>query len=334
MVNALDRFNLVGSAPGFLKAIDLINRFAACDATVLIQGETGTGKELAARAIHYLGVRRDHPFSPVNCGAIPENLVEVELFGHARGAFTDAREPRAGIVAETEGGTLFLDEVEALSPRSQVALLRFLQDQTFRPLGASRVVSANVRVIAASNQNLQQLQSQGLFRRDLFFRLNIMSLEMPPLRHRQGDVQLLAEHFVRHFNFQYGGPAKRLSGGALKALAAYVWPGNVRELENLIHREFLLTPGDIIRIGPEQLSPSPTDTAAAAAIPFDLVGGEDLARTKARLIAKFEEVFLSRMLTETNGNVSLAARRCGKERRTFGKLLKKYGIDRTAYLNR
>ncbi len=329
----IGKLNLVGSAPALLKAVDLIRRFAACDATVLIQGETGTGKELAARAIHYLGARQEYPFIPVNCGAIPDSLVENELFGHARGAFTDAREPRAGVIADAEGGTLFLDEVEALSARGQVVLLRFLQDQTYRPLGASRAVSANVRVIAASNENLQQLQSHGLFRRDLYFRLNIMSLEMPALRSRPGDAERLAEHFVRQFNFQYGGGAKRLSGETLKLLAAYHWPGNVRELENLIHREFLLAQDGIIRIGPAQLAVSPPE-GAIEPLPFGFSSDEGLTRAKARLIAEFEKAFLSRMLAETGGNVSLAARRSGKERRTFGKLLKKYGIDRTPFLGR
>jgi len=332
-MDPIGELNIVGSAPAFLKAVDLIRRFAACDATVLIRGETGTGKELAARAIHYLGARYEYPFIPVNCGAIPDNLMENELFGHARGAFTDAREPRAGVIADAEGGTLFLDEVEALSARGQVVLLRFLQDQTYRPLGAGRPVSANVRVIAASNENLQQLQSSGLFRRDLFFRLNIMSLEMPALRSRPGDVERLAEHFVRQFNFQYGGAPKRLSEETRKLLAAYHWPGNVRELENLIHREFLLAQGGTICIGPAQLAPSPPEEAVPG-LPFEFSSDEGLTRAKARLIAEFEKAFLSRMLAETAGNVSLAARRSGKERRTFGKLLKKYGIDRTPFVGR
>lgn len=329
-MDSLDKFNLVGSAPCFLKTLDLVRRFAACDATVLIQGETGTGKELAARAIHYLGKRRDYPFIPVNCGAIPDNLVENELFGHARGAFTDAREPCSGVIADAEGGTLFLDEVEALSARGQVALLRFLQDQTYRPLGAGRTVSANVRVIAASNENLQQLQARRQFRRDLYFRLNIMAMEMPPLRERRGDVEQLAEHFVCQLNFQSENSPRRLSRETLRLLAAYRWPGNVRELENLIQREFLLSQDAVIDIAPDQLA-SPGKEEDAAAIPFEIGTGEDFTRAKARVVAEFEKSFLSRLLAESGGNVSLAARRCGKERRTFGKLLKKHGIDRAPY---
>jgi DNA-binding NtrC family response regulator len=330
-IDSLNELNLVGSEPSFLNAVGLIRCFAVCGATVLIQGETGTGKELAARAIHYLGGRREHPFVPVNCGAIPDDLVENELFGHARGAFTDARNSRTGVVSEAEGGTLFLDEVETLSARGQVALLRFLQDQTYRPLGAGATLRANVRVIAASNDDLQRLQSNGGFRRDLYFRLGVMSLEMPPLRDRLGDVPRLAEHFVRHFNFQYGGLTKRLSTESLKSLTAHDWPGNVRELENLIHREFLLTPDGVIRIGAIHPARSRSEEVPVP-VSFQFSPDEGLSRAKARLIAEFERTFLSQVLTATGGNASLAARRAGKERRTFGRLLRKYGIDRRTCL--
>jgi len=331
-MDVLGELNLVGSAPAFLKAVELIRHFAACDATVLVQGETGTGKELAARAMHYLGPRRDYPFLPVNCGAIPDSLVENELFGHARGAFTGAGEARGGMIADAEKGTLFLDEVEALSHRGQVALLRFLQDQTYRPLGTGRMVSANVRVIAASNVNLERLQARDLFRRDLYFRLNILALEMPPLRIRGGDVRLLAEHFLWQFNLRYGGREKRLTPETVKWLVAHDWPGNVRELENVIHRAFLLAEDRTISIDPSVLAPCIPD-AQRAIQAFDVPGSENLGLAKARLVAEFEKTFLSRMLAETGGNVSVAARRCGKERRTFGKLLKKYGIERTRYLD-
>jgi two-component system response regulator GlrR len=196
------RLNLVGESPAFLRCLALVRKYAACHATVLVQGETGTGKELAARAIHYLGGRSEYPFIPVNCGAIPETLVENELFGHAPGAFTDARDARCGVIADAEGGTLFLDEVEALSFRGQVALLRFLQDRQYRPLGARRPLTANVRVIAAANENLNAMVERGQFRRDLFFRLRVMSLEMPPLRERGSDAVLLAEQFLRQFSCQ------------------------------------------------------------------------------------------------------------------------------------
>jgi DNA-binding NtrC family response regulator len=329
-METLERFNLIGTAPLFLQALELMRRYAACDASVLVQGETGTGKELAARAIHYLGPRRDGPFVPVNCGAIPDSLVENELFGHARGAFTDARDAGSGVIADAEGGTLFLDEVEALSSRGQVALLRFLQDQTYRPLGGGRTVSANVRVIAASNENLLAMQARGQFRRDLFFRLNIMALEMPPLRERPGDVVLLAEHFVRRLNFQQPEARRRLAPDSLAVLTAHDWPGNIRELENLIHREFLLASGPTICIARLQAAGTPPKQPMFESPPLavDIFSGEGFSRAKARVIAEFERSFLSRLLADSGGNVSLAARRCGKERRSFGKLLKKYGIER------
>src|SRR5438309_10754405 len=187
--------NLVGHSPAFLDALELTKRFAACDATVLVQGETGTGKELVARAIHYLGARRDFPFIPLNSDSLPDTLVESELLGPERGAFTDARERRGGLVAEARGGTLFLDEVEAMSQRAQVGLLRFLQDQTYLPLGRRVVTQANVRIVAASNADLAEEVARGRFRRDLWFRLRVLHVRLPPLRERAGDAKLLAQIF-------------------------------------------------------------------------------------------------------------------------------------------
>jgi len=324
----LARLNLVGESSAFLRCVDLIRRYAACDATVLIHGETGTGKELAARGIHYLGARRDFPFIPVNCGAIPDNLVENELFGHTRGAYTDARDSRAGVIADAEGGTLFLDEVETLTPRAQVALLRFLQDQHYRPLGGKHIMVANLRVIAASNENLADRTRRGLFRQDLLFRLNIMGLEMPALRVRRADVAALAHYFVHRLSRQYGRPERPLSRASLALLDRYEWPGNVRELENLVHREFLLCQGSEIEIDPASLDPRHFGPSAAA---FALNGADRFQAAKARAIAEFERSYLAQLLAETHGNVSLAARRSGKERRSLGKLLKKHGIDRSQY---
>lgn len=325
----LVRLNLVGESTAFLRCIELIRRYAACDATVLIHGETGTGKELAARAIHYLGARREFPFLAVNCGAIPDTLLENELFGHTRGAYTEARESRVGVIADAEGGTLYLDEIETLSARAQVALLRFLQDQNYRPLGGKHMLMANVRMIAASNENLAARARRGLFRQDLLFRLNIMALEMPALRARRGDVAVLANHFVQRFSRQYAHTGKRLSSASLALLERYEWPGNVRELENLIHREFLLCQGSEIEIDPAGLDASRFGPGAGA---FTLSGGGCFQAAKARAIAEFERSYLAQLLTETHGNVSLAARRSGKERRSLGKLLKKYGIDRNRFI--
>src|SRR5262249_52659390 len=253
--------NLVGASPAFLEAVELIRRVSTCDAAVLIQGETGTGKELAARAIHYLGSRRDAPFVPINCGAIPETLVESELFGHARGAFTDAREAHQGVIAQAEGGTLFLDEIEAMGARGQVALLRFLQDHEYRPVGGCPR-GANVRVVASSNVDLPALATQGGYRQDLLFRLTILVLELPPLRARGDDVVLLAETFVKRFCRQYRRPATALHPETSAQLRARDWPGNVRELENLIHRAVVLNDAAVLQLdAPPHAPPRPPLTA-------------------------------------------------------------------------
>jgi len=321
-------FNLVGRSPVFLSALNLIRRFSTCDATVLIQGETGTGKELAARAIHYLGARRDGPFIPVNCGAIPDNLFENELFGHARGAFTDARDASSGLITEAQGGTLFLDEVEVLTQKGQVALLRFLQDGAYRQLGGKRLIDANVRVIAASNAELESLVAQNHFRTDLLYRLAIMPLVLPPLRERTGDIGVLAQHFLRCFNIRYGS-SKYFSEGVISALERHAWPGNVRELENTLQREYLLADGATIEL---------SNSAASACLRPQVSFGHEsdafeqgFSAAKARIVAEFEHRFLRWALAQSGGNVSVAARRAGKERRNFGRLLKKHGIDRARY---
>jgi len=312
------RLNLIGDSPPFLECVRLICRMAQWDATVLIQGETGTGKELAARAIHYLGTRRNMPFIPVNCGALPESLVESELFGHVRGAFTDARESRAGVVAQAEGGTLYLDEVEAMGPRAQVALLRFLQDREYRPVGGTVVRGANVRVVASSNVDLAAMAVRGTFRHDLLFRLNVLPLDLPPLRERGDDVVTLAQAFLHRFSRQYRQPPKTLDDASTAWLLRHRWPGNVRELENLIHRQFLLFDAVVIRLAPGG------DAARAHAEP-------SFQAAKARAIADFESRYIAALLARTRGNVSLAARLSGKERSRLGKLMKKYGLDRATF---
>jgi DNA-binding NtrC family response regulator len=258
--NALAQRNLIGRSPTFMAAIALIKKFAACDATVLIEGETGTGKEVAARAIHDLSTRRSAPFVPVNCGALPDTLVENELFGHMRGAFTDARETQSGLIGRAEGGTLFLDEIESLSPKAQAVLLRFLQNGTYSPLGGRAAVAANTRVVAASNVDVAQLAKTGAFRRDLLYRLTILTVRMPALRERPGDERVLAEHFVQQFGRRYERPERRLDSLSLEQLGGHDWPGNVRELENLVHRAFLLTDARSSALSPPLRQPAPRST--------------------------------------------------------------------------
>jgi DNA-binding NtrC family response regulator len=329
----LDEFaelNLIGQSSAFAQSLAQTKKLARYDVSVLIQGETGTGKELAARAIHYLGSRRDAPFVPVNCGAIPDNLLENELFGHERGAFTDAKEAQAGMVALAEGGTLFLDEIEALSPKGQVVLLRFLQDRTYRVLGGRRMQQANVRVIAAGNADLATLVKEGRFREDLYFRLNIGLLRLPALRERSGDARLLAEHFCRRYREQYRQPGKSLHPDSLRRLEQYEWPGNVRELENLIHRAFLFNEGDRVVLH-DTLSPPAERRRNLLDRRGALLLRATLRHAKGQFVSEFEKRYLSALLAQTGGNVTLAARQAGTERRALGKLLKKHGIPTGRY---
>jgi DNA-binding NtrC family response regulator len=319
----------IGESPAFVAVKRLIDKLAQCDAPVLIQGETGTGKELAARAIHYTGTRRSAPFVPVNCGAIPEALVESELFGHARGAFTDAREARNGVVTQAERGTLFLDEIETLGVRGQVALLRFLQNQEYRPVGSSTTQRANVRVIAASNIDLAEQVRQGSFRQDLLFRLNVLILEMPPLRKRGSDVTLLAEAFAARYCQRYGIPAMNLAPDVAQRLLGYQWPGNVRELENMVHRDLLLSEGGMLRLNVPGAVAATLDTLDGVIETARLARNFRLA--KAQVIAEFERAYIGELMLRTSGNVSLAARLCGQERSRLNKMVLKYGLGKPRF---
>jgi DNA-binding NtrC family response regulator len=314
---------LVGASSQFHAALQQIEKIGRSDAGVLILGETGSGKELAARAIHWESERRSGPFVAVNCGAVPDGLIETELFGHGKGAFTDAKGARGGVVAQAESGTLFLDEVDALSPKAQVSLLRFLQDFRYRPIGTVTEIAADVRILAAANRDLHQLVDDGGFRRDLLFRLNIFELWIPPLRSRPEDVELLARHFIRIFSERYGISAKRVHPATIEWLKRREWPGNVRELENWVHRELLLADGDeihnVLRVEPQALRGG---------------GGREFPSWKtarAHALAEFETGYVATVLAEARGNVTVAARLAGKDRRAFGRLLKKYGIDRIRY---
>jgi DNA-binding NtrC family response regulator len=313
--------NLVGRSVAFRETVRLIQRIAETDAPVLIEGETGTGKEVAARAIHYGGSRRDRPFVPVNCGAIPENLIENEFFGHKRGAFTDARADWVGLLRLAHAGTLFLDEIDALPPKAQVALLRFLQDQKFRALGSPVEQTSDVRIVAASNRNLTRLADQDQFRIDLLFRLKVLFLELPPLRERPGDIPLLANHFLIGCSARYNLARKRFDTASMPMLEAYGWPGNVRELENVVHRGFLMADGEVVTITDPELRPADVDVGA----------GDNYRVAKAEALRSFNRRFLTDLMARTGGNVSAAAARAGKERRALGKLLKKYDIDPSGF---
>lgn len=302
--------NLIGRSPAFEPILRFIDQVASVQAPVLILGETGTGKEVVARAIHYRSPHCDHPFVPFNCGGIPAELLENELFGHEVGAFTGAQRRHLGLVAQAEGGCLFLDEIDALSLQAQAALLRFLQDHCYRPLGSRQLHQAHVRILAASNADLVARIRVGGFREDLWYRLNVLTLTLPPLRERREDIPLLAEYFLRRFCQSYRRPIRPFSDQTLTRLIQYPWPGNVRELENWVHRTVLL--------GEERL-PGEEDTQTATRSSFQ-------AR-KSKAIARFEQEYLTELMQFTHGNISQAAKIAGKERRCLGKLLKKHGIS-------
>jgi DNA-binding NtrC family response regulator len=309
---------MIGRSLAFRIADALIAKIAAYDAPVLVEGETGTGKELAARAIHYRGARASRPFVPVNCGALPDALIENELFGHRRGAFTDARDDKPGLVELARGGTLFLDEVDALTPKAQVTLLRFLQDQQFRPLGGRREEQGDVRIVTASNRVLERQVEAGAFRLDLLYRLKLLHLTLPPLRERREDIPLLAEHFVALGAARYRKPALPIDPATLDWFARYSWPGNIRELEHLIKRGLLLAEG------PRIVVPAP---AAASAAPAAAPLPANYRQAKRQAIEQFESRFLAELIGQANGNVSAAARISGTERRHLGRLLKKHNLQ-------
>jgi two-component system, NtrC family, response regulator GlrR len=318
--------SMVGMSPTFNESVRRIGRIALCDASVLIEGETGSGKEMAARAIHYLGTQRDRPFIPVNCGAIPDSLIEAEFFGHGRGAFTDAREARRGMIAQANGGTLFLDEIDALSTKAQVSLLRFLQDQKYRPVGLDIELKANVRIIAATNKSLSELATSDRFRPDLLYRLNILYLRIPSLREREGDAELLAQHFLRHFAKKYKLSNKHLSQEGLHWIRQYSWPGNVRELENAVHREVLMSEDPEVTF--DTVMHESEFHANLGTTQKEELAASDFQTSKKKVIHEFERAYLMQVLERARGNVSAAARIANKERRALGKLLKKHGISR------
>jgi two-component system, NtrC family, response regulator GlrR len=307
---------LIGESPVFLEEVDKIELISSCDANVLIIGETGTGKELYARAIHYGSARAGKPFMPVNCGAIPVELVENELFGHTRGAFTSASTLQVGLIEEANGGTLFLDEIDCLPIFAQVKLLRFLQEKEYRPLGSPKMRRADVRIIAASNVNLPDAVDAGKVRQDLFYRLNIISLNLPPLRDRCDDIPLLTRHFLTKYTRESQKRITRLSDEALHLLMTHSWPGNVRELEHVIERAVVLCQSEVIHHHDVLLTNSSLTERR-----------ESLQEAKAKEIARFEKSYIQGVLSICRGNITKAAQVAQKNRRAFWQLIQKHGID-------
>ncbi len=306
---------LVGESTLFLEQMEKVPLVAKFNTIVLVLGETGTGKELCARAIHYLSPRASKPFVPINCGAIPADLVENELFGHVRGAFTGAATSRRGLIEEAEGGTLFLDEVDCLPLLAQVKFLRFLQEREFRPLGATKMRQADVRVIAAANSNLEEAVKTGRLREDLFYRLNIVPLMLPSLRERREDIPLLARHFLRRYEVEFDKEIAGVSPEAMHLLMVHSWPGNVRELEHVIERAVVLAKGPIVQLEDLVLSRLETD------------GRQSLRQAKANMVEKFEKTYIQGLLVAYQGNITRAAEAAQKNRRAFWQLIRRHHID-------
>ncbi|BDB28713.1 hypothetical protein Tamer19_61340 [Cupriavidus sp. TA19] len=319
---------LIGRAPGFLRIVRRVPVLAGSTASVLLLGETGTGKEVFAQAIHYSSPRARGPWVAINCAAIPSELVESELFGHTRGAYTNAVAAREGLVQEAECGTLFLDEIDATPLAAQAKLLRFLQEKEYRMVGCSQRRTADVRVIAASNRDLRRATAAGTFRQDLFFRLNVLNLTLPPLRERREDVPALAMHFLAQANRECGRCLGGLTPGALHRLLAHDWPGNVRELKHVIQRAVLLAQGSTLQAADIEL-----DGEAPGAAFDDRVVPISFHEAKARAVEAFERHYLEQLLVQSHGNITQAARAAAKNRRAFFELLRRHGIDAAHFRN-
>jgi len=308
---------IVTANPTMLDRLERARRIAPTDATVLVQGESGTGKEMVAQAIHGWSARAAAPFVALNCAAMPDTLVEAELFGHERGAFTDARAARPGVIEQADGGTLFLDEIAEMPAVAQAKLLRVLQDKCVRRLGATTTQAINVRFIAATNRPLRAMVAERRFREDLYYRLDVMALELPPLRERPEDIPRLAEHFVRRFNADYGWSATTLTAAACDRLRTHSWPGNVRELENTLHRAVIEARGSDIEVAHLAL-----DAAILAPVASGNLAGRSWDQVERELIMS--------TLARVNGNRKRAARLMGMGERTLRNRLREYQRDGVA----
>jgi two-component system response regulator HydG len=320
---ARDRAGIVAESLVMRRTMDLVTRAAPADTPVLILGESGTGKELLARALHAAGPRRDRSFIAVNCSAIPETLLESQLFGHRRGAFTDAREDRRGLFQEAEGGTILLDEIGDMALSLQTKLLRVLQEKEVHPLGAAAPVAVDVRVIAATNRDLEAMCAQGRFRQDLYYRLNVMQIRLPPLCERSEDIPLLVQHFIRRFRQITGKPIEGITDDALALLLHYPFPGNIRELENIVERAFILCQGSQVTVDhlPNALVEQSIDQHRRAGM---AVSG--LSRIQLDPLERAECRTIQEALRQQDGNRSRAALALGIHRSTLIRKLKHYGI--------
>ncbi|HEY6394730.1 MAG TPA: sigma-54 dependent transcriptional regulator [Candidatus Binataceae bacterium] len=313
---------LIGEHPTIVKLRALVQRVAATDATVLITGESGTGKEIVARAIHAISERRSSAFVAVNCAAIPHDLLESEMFGHERGAFTGASAPRSGLFSSAHGGTIFLDEIGELPLGLQAKLLRVLEDGEVRPVGSDRAAIIDARVIAATNSDLSQAVKRGTFRQDLYYRLQVVPIVLPPLRERRSDIPVFVEYFLDRIAARKPGRSLTISKEAMVHLWSYDWPGNVRELENLIERLVILCDGQLIEA---ELLPPNLAAASRASLHIPATLGEDGVDLN-QLVRELEGRFINEALQRTGGNKQAAARLLGLKRTTFAAKLRRCGV--------
>jgi DNA-binding NtrC family response regulator len=315
--------SLVGESAAMRKVYDLIARVAESEASALITGESGTGKEVVARALHMRSRRKNGAFVAINCSAVPESLIESELFGHVRGAFTDAREARVGLFKQADGGTLFLDEIGDMPRALQPKLLRALQERTVRPVGGSTEIPVDVRIVAATNRDLELAIEEGRFREDLYFRLNVVNIALPPLRARGGDVLTLAQHFIVQYAGRTGKAVKGIAASAAEKLVSYTWPGNVRELQNCVERAVTLARFEEITIDdlPEKIVDfTPSHMVVAGDDPSELAPLEEIERR-----------YVLRVLEAVGGNKSVAARVLGIERKTLYRKLERFAAAKKAH---
>ncbi len=330
--------DIVGESPAMQRVFETIRMVAKTDLTVLITGESGTGKDLTARAVHALSDRANAPFVPVNCPTVPEQILESELFGYRKGAFTHATRNRQGMFQEAHRGSIFLDEIGDVSPTIQTKLLRVLQEKEIKPLGDTATIKVDVRIIASTNQDLKAKIASGEFREDFFYRLNVLPIKLPPLRERREDISLLATHLLSKHCAKLKQPAKRISAELLRMFMDYAWTGNIREMENVIVQGIMFSKADEIRPGDVGFAEkfkagTKTETTAATAPAAAAVADLSYKAAKASLLESFNAEFIGRLLKKTGGNVTQAARECGLERQSLQQIMRRYNISADDFRN-